>query len=103
MFAHEHGWRTSVSGEPLLGGYDTAMALVAAVEPHVTDTIWLGKLNQIRQRVDCVERDTIVRVQEIERLQRDSEMLRLHDALRDNPKVRFKDSIQKIVDRLEGR
>jgi hypothetical protein len=102
IYAHEHGWQTSVSAEPLLGGYQTGVDVVAAVEPYVTDTIWLGRMNACRQRVDCRDRDVLVRVQQIEHSQRDSEMLRLHDTLRDNPRVRFKDSISKLVDRLEG-
>lgn len=100
--AFSYGYATSVSGEPLLGGYDTAVALVDAVSPWVTETIWLGKMNQPRRRVDCRDRAVFDRVREIEHLQRDAEMLRLYDALRDNPKVRWKDSIQKIVERLEG-
>ena len=94
------GYATSVSCEPLLGGHATAVELVDALEPMVTDTIWIGKLNQPRRRVDCADRAVFERVQEIEHMQRDSEMLRLYDDLRDNQKVKFKDSIQKIADNL---
>jgi DNA repair photolyase len=102
-YAYDHGWRTSVSAEPLLGGYDNALYVVAACEPFVTDTIWFGRMNLIRQRVDHRDRDVLVRIQEIERLQRDSEMLRLYYSLRDNPRVRWKASISRLVEKLEGR
>ena len=100
--AIESGYATSVSCEPLLGGYETAVELVDALESLVTDTIWIGKLNQPRRRVDCAERAVFDRVRQIEHMQRDSEMLKLYDDLQDNPKVRWKESISRIVDRLEG-
>jgi len=101
-FAFKSGYATSVSCEPILGGHGTAVELVDAVESLVTDTIWIGKMNGIRRRVDCTDRQVLVRVQEMERMQRDSEMLRLYDDLRENTKIKFKDSIQQIVDRLVG-
>jgi len=100
--ALKSGYATSVSCEPLLGGHGTAVLLVDALESLVTDTIWIGKLNQPRRRVDCTDRAVFERVQAIEHMQRDSEMLRLYDDLQDNKKVRWKESISRIVDRLEG-
>ena len=101
-FAFKSGYATSVSCEPLLGGHSTAVALVDTIESLVTDTIWIGPMNKIRQRVDCSNKDVLLRVQEIEHMQRPSEMLRLYDDLQENSKVRWKGSILKIVERLEG-
>ena len=101
-YAHKHGWATSVSSEPLLGGYDTALGVLAATEPYITDAIWFGRMNYIRQRVNCTDRVVFERVREIEHLQRNSEMLRLYGELCENPMVKWKDSIAKIVERVEG-
>lgn len=100
--AHAQGWRTSVSAEPLLGGYDTAITVVDVVEPYVTDTIWIGPMNRIRQRVAIDCQATRSAVQHIEHVQCKSELLRIYDALRDRPKVRFKDAITRLVSSLEG-
>jgi DNA repair photolyase len=102
MYAREYGWQTSVSAEPLLGGYLTAMNIVEACLPYVTDTLWLGRMNAIRRRVDCTDTDVLRAVKDLEHAQRDAEMLRLYDDLRDNLKIRFKESITKTVNRLEG-
>jgi len=47
-----HGWRTSVSIEPMLGGCDDALRTFREVEPLVTEKLWAGKMNYVRQYVD---------------------------------------------------
>ena len=98
-FAHAAGFATSVSMEPMLGGADDAIHTFEALAPFVTDKIWLGKMNQVSTRVD--QRDVNVRRQciQIGKLQCDYEILRLVTALKGHPKVEWKDSIQKVMDR----
>jgi DNA repair photolyase len=99
-FAHRMGYRTSVSAEPLLGGLDTAQALLEAVRPYVTDTVWIGKMNKIRARVDMSVPENKERALEIERVQTDAEVLRLFNALDGDPQVRWKDSIHEARARM---
>jgi len=47
--AYKAGYQTSVSCEPYLDG--TIVDLVTAVLPWVTDTVWIGKMNQVKKRV----------------------------------------------------
>ncbi len=54
-WAQKHGYATSVSAEPLLD-VRHARDLVDAVSPYVTDTIWIGKMNQPRRRCPPVAR-----------------------------------------------
>ena len=49
--AHAQGFRTSVSAEPMLD-VPHAFELYEALAPFVTDTIWFGKMNDVRRRVE---------------------------------------------------
>lgn len=101
-YAYYQGFKTSVSMEPMLGGYSQAIKTFAYVEPYVTDTIWIGKMNKIRSRIDLSIPYNLKRVLDIEYLQRDSEILRLVNELKDNPKVRWKDSIKEVIEKYKN-
>lgn len=94
--AKDSGYATSVSIEPMLEGVDGTIMVVNAVMPFVTDTVWIGKMNKIRSRVNPAFKETI---EKIESLQSDQEILRLYDILEENWAVRWKDSIQEVVRR----
>jgi len=94
--AHANGFSTSVSVEPML---DTAHIVehVERLDPLVTDTIWLGKMNCARSRVrieNDVDRDA---VQRIEAGQTDERICEIYEALKDNSKIRWKENIKKVV------
>lgn len=92
------GFSTSVSIEPMLAGYAEAVAVIEAVKPYVTETIWIGKMNQIKTRVslDAGGREAIAI---IESQQRDSEVLRLWADYQKAPAIRWKDSITKTIEK----
>jgi len=98
-FAHAAGFATSVSMEPMLAGTDDAIDTFVALEPYITDKIWLGKMNKVSQRVD--QRDPQVRRYCIDlgKLQCDAEIRRLVNALQGHPKVEWKESITEIINR----
>lgn len=98
-YAFASGFRTSISAEPLLGGLGTAQELLHVVRPFVTDTVWIGKMNKIRARVDMTDPRTAQAVQDIERDQSDENVLRMFDALNDDALVRWKDSVTGVVSR----
>ena len=98
--AHRLGYRTSISMEPMLGGNAEMIELVKTVEPYVTDTIWLGKLNRgVTSRGLSPEDAARLEVAKkaVRHGQRDSEILALVAALEGNPKVRWKDSIKDVI------
>jgi len=94
------GFKTSVSIEPMLAGYDGAVAVVEAVKPLVTETIWIGKMNQVKVRVspEAGGREAIAAT---EYQQRDSEVLRLWSAYQEDPVIRWKDSIQTVIEKYQ--
>ena len=95
--AHRLGFETSVSCEPMLDG--NIDAVIKKVEPYVTDAIWLGKMNQVKARLTFNRAPQAV-VQAAEVLmheQRDENIQALWQRFKGNPKIKWKDSIKKIV------
>ena len=95
--AYNNGYKTSVSVEPMLGGNNVTFAVFNSVIDFVTDTIWIGKMNKPRLRVDMTNPDNIIAVEAIENMQCDSEIITLYHRLGDSPKVRWKDSIKAVL------
>ena len=94
--AFQRGYRTSVSIEPMLQGAREASKVVEWVRPYITDTVWIGKMNKARLRVPAEHHD---KVAEVERLQDDGNILALYAWYKDDPIIRWKDSIKEVVDR----
>ena len=95
-FAQAAGFNTSVSIEPMLHGWMGAVDVVDMVEQFVSDTIWIGKMNKPRIRVDNEYRAA---VEQILFLQKDEAIIKLVEMLNGNQKIRWKDSIKDIVAR----
>lgn len=95
QLAKSRGYQISVSIEPMLEGADMAIGTVSAVEDHVTETIWIGKMNQPGRRV--VAAGSAKAVERTLQLQSDSEILKLYEVLKHHPKVRWKDSIKEVL------
>lgn len=96
-FAHENGFQTSVSCEPILD--DHAEAVVEAARPFVSDSIWLGKANQLRARlkINGAEAETLRRGEELIASQGDERIWELYSCLKDNAKIKWKESIKKVL------
>ena len=101
-FSHASGIKTSVSMEPLIEP-ERALELALAVAPYVTETIWVGACNDLERRTAWVG-DSLTMDMERDRLrcwQQREQMQRVYDQLKDNPKIRWKDSYQRALD-LDG-
>lgn len=95
--AQERGFQTSVSIEPMLGGMLSTLEVVNAVTPFTTETIWCGKMNKIKLRVDMQHPGVRDWVETLGALQRDQEIIGLYRALQGNPQIRWKDSIREVL------
>jgi len=96
-YAWDHGFTTSVSCEPLLDS-EWARLLYHDLLPDVTDTIWIGKMNHVRQR--AAEGTSEEEIQRIEAGQTDEAVMRVYEQLKDEPKVRWKDSYREVIERM---
>ncbi|MGA2257230.1 MAG: radical SAM protein [Thermoguttaceae bacterium] len=94
--AHAEGFRTSVSAEPMLD-VPHAVELYETLVPFITDTVWFGKMNDVRRRVDANTEQEKAAVKRIEDNQTDERIIALYERLKDKPKIEWKDSFKKIV------
>lgn len=95
-YAYYAGFQTSVSVEPMLDRANM-VALVRITEGYITDSIWIGKMNQIGKRVKIVTDEDRLQVKRIIEGQTDKQILSLYQVLRDNHKVKWKESIKQVV------
>jgi DNA repair photolyase len=96
QYAHEEGFETSVSIEPMLVSAHID-ALVADVMPHVTETIWIGKMNHLGRLAKNASPQLLTAIQGIEAGQTDAIIRAIHARHQANPAIRWKDSIRKVV------
>lgn len=97
VWAYLEGFKTSVSCEPYL---DFEIAeLVKDIQDYVTDTIWIGKMNKMKSRVDTKDftDDDWKYYHIVERCQTDEQVKIIYEKLKDNIKIRWKDSIKKVL------
>lgn len=94
--AFEAGYATSVSAEPLLEPW-SVKTLVAAVSPFVTDSIWIGKLNNPGSRTKWAVDPTDSRLAKLLSWQTDEQVKAIYEMFRNDPLVRWKESYKKVV------
>lgn len=96
QYAYNKKFETSVSAEPMLdaGNIDE---LIADLLPLVTDAIWIGKMNRIKRCVDISDEAVEKAAQKVEAGQTDANIKAIYARHRDNPKIKWKGSIKKVV------
>jgi DNA repair photolyase len=96
--AHQKEFSTSVSCEPMLD--NKIHQVIEEVEPFVTDTIWIGKMNNaVRYCKINGYRDpqTIAAIRQLEEWQSPLKLRLLYEEYKDHPKIRWKDSLRKAL------
>ena len=92
--AHAAGFATSVSAEPLLDA-PHVVELVDTLEPYVTDSIWIGKMNGMGSRLlPGTEPREIAR---IEAGQTDESVRAIYARLKGHPLVKWKESYKEVL------
>lgn len=97
-YAFENGYETSVSCEPMMD--NRVERVIDAVKPYVTETIWIGKVNQMwgRLKRNTDMNDNLVeKATQLEQWQSDENILMLYEKYKNDPVIKWKDSIQKVV------
>lgn len=98
QYANLNEFQTSVSGEPMLDSNPDA--LIEAVQPYVTDSIWLGKVNRLRSilPLNCLgDQESIRRAEALIATQNDQTIHALYHRHRQNPIIKWKDSIKAVI------
>lgn len=97
IYAHHFGWKTSVSCEPYLD--ESIVALVKKLEPYVTDSIWIGKMNQVKKRVNvkAIGKMDMHFLDTVLDISRDDWVKGMYLMFKDNPKVKWKESVKKVM------
>jgi hypothetical protein len=72
-------------------------ALIDDLLPLVTDAIWIGKMGRIRYCVDISDKAVEKAVQVIEAGQADENIKAIYARHKDNPKIKWKESIKKVI------
>lgn len=97
-YAFKNGFKTSVSCEPMLD--NKTFQLVKKLEPYVSDSIWIGKANFLIRRLKMNgNNNNKVKKLAIDLLdsQNEASINNLYSLLKHNNKVKWKESIKKIV------
>ncbi len=99
QYAFNSGFQTSVSCEPMLD--DRIDQVIDQVLPYVTETIWIGKPNQLMGRLSMngFKNDfvTMSRGRALMKLFSDKFILNLYARYKNNSKIMWKHSIKKVV------
>lgn len=98
---YDNGYQTSVSIEPLLEtNNDNVEKLVNLLKSYITDSIWIGKMNFIHQRMSCngfTGEEDLRMAKELAKSQKDESIIDLYHRLKDESLIRWKESIKKVV------
>jgi hypothetical protein len=98
QYAFYNGYKTSVSCEPMLDSFPDRLANVLL--PYVTDALWFGKPNFLIRRVNrngYSDEVTYKAAMNLKLTFSDDFILNLFRRFESNPKVKWKESIKKVV------
>jgi hypothetical protein len=95
-YAFEAGFETSVSVEPMLCA-EGVVELVKDLEKFVKNSIWIGKMNHLKKNIRIVDDEIGEAVRVIDDGQCDENIFKIYNELKNNPLMRWKESIKKVV------
>jgi DNA repair photolyase len=93
--AFKRHFQTSVSCEPMLDSKNIDR-LIKDLLPFITHSFWIGKMNKPKSRVGN-DNETKAAVKTIKDGQTDDMITSIYERHKDNPKIRWKESIKEVV------
>jgi len=97
-YAFNNGFATSISCEPMLD--NNIEELVEQIIPFVTDAIWIGKVNRLNSclAMNTLKNPIITKASKnLIELSNDSRIKQIYAKYENNPKIKWKESIKKIM------
>lgn len=96
-YAYNSGYETSISSEPMLDM--NIRELVTRCQPYITNAIWIGRFNKLTNRltINGCDETVINKGRELLEKQNEVYILGLYEDYKDNPVIKWKDSLKKIV------
>lgn len=98
VYAFEKGFKTSVSAEPFLD--NDVLSLVKELQEFITDSIWIGKANRLKFHLSInghKDVETMKMADELLKIYSDENIFKIYNQLKDYPKIKWKESIKKVV------
>ena len=98
VYAFEVGYQTSISCEPMLD--NKIDKVIEDLSQYVTDAIWLGKMNFAIRRLRTngqLNDKTRAAAEQLLEWQSDKNITALYNRYKDNPQIKWKESIKKVV------
>ncbi len=96
--AYDMGFKTSISCEPMLD--NNIHQVILKTQRHVTDSIWLGKMNFPIKRLKTNghgDEETLKRANQLIEWQSDENIKLLYEQYKVHPLIKWKESIKKVV------
>jgi len=96
MYAYNADFRTSVSAEPMLdsANIDT---LISELLPYITHSLWIGTMNHTGRFGKVSDMVLQQAIKKIKQGQTNSIIKSIYERNKDNPMIRWKAEIKKIV------
>lgn len=97
-YAYDAGYATSISCEPMLD--NKIDDVISTVRPFVTHSVWLGKMNEMKHRLTMnteLTEELKNRANQLNDWQSDDEIKALYKTYKNDPLIRWKSDIKKIV------
>ena len=98
VYAFKAGYQTSISCEPMLD--NRVDRVIDDLSCYVTDAIWLGKMNFAIRRLRTngqLDAETQKVAEQLLAWQSDENIKVLYKSYKDNPQIKWKESIKKVV------
>lgn len=89
-------FQISVSIEPMLDP-GTVIDLVADLAPFVTNAIWVGTMNHIQKNLSSADPETAEALKMMKAQQTEKEVWQIYNHLKNQDKIKWKESIKKVV------
>jgi DNA repair photolyase len=97
--AHEKGFNTSVSLEPMLDPANIEN-LIEDLRDFTTDSMWVGTMNMIGKRVEIDSEKVEEEIGKIEAGQTPEKLMAIYDKFKNDPLIKWKGHVRKILKKL---